>query len=106
MVDFADDTSTELERKARALQWVAIVETASYGVLLAFWIAAMPVGIAVTGSVHGMIFLAFAAMVIMITPAIHWSWWFTALVLVTGPIGALIVFERLRREGVPEPELR
>ncbi len=106
MVDFADDTSTELERKARALQWVAVVETLSYCVLAAFWIAAMPVGIAVTGSVHGTIFLAFAAMVIMITPAMHWSWWFTSLVLVTGPIGALIVFERLRREGVPEPELR
>jgi hypothetical protein len=55
---------------------------------------------------HGMIFLAFAAMVIMITLAVHWSWWFTALVLVTCPIGAIIVFERLRREGVPEPELR
>ena len=38
MVDFADDTSTELERKAVALKWVSLIETLSYVGLAAFWL--------------------------------------------------------------------
>jgi hypothetical protein len=49
-----------------------------------------------------MIWLAFCAMVIMIAPALKWSWWYVALVIVTGPIGALLVWWRLRSEGVPD----
>ena len=37
MPDFADDTTTELERKARALSVVALVETCSYLLLFYFW---------------------------------------------------------------------
>jgi hypothetical protein len=100
--DFAGDTTTELERKARALSWVALVETLSYTLLLYLWLIAQnDLGTKLVGSVHGMIALAFAAMVLMITPAMRWSWWFAALVIVTGPVGALIVFARIRREGVP-----
>jgi hypothetical protein len=51
-----------------------------------------------------MIWLAFCAMVIMIAPPLKWSWWYVALVIVTGPVGALLVWWRLRSEGVPEPE--
>ncbi len=102
MPDFADDPSSELERKAKALSVVALVETVSYLLLFYFWqIAHSDAGTAVVGSVHGMIWLAFCAMTIMITPAMRWSWWYTALVIVTGPIGALLVWHRLR-SGVPE----
>jgi hypothetical protein len=103
--DFADDTRTELERKAKALEVVALVETCSYLLLFYFWqIGKSDAGTAIVGSLHGMIWLAFCAMVIMITPALRWSWWYAAVVIVTGPIGAVMVWFRLRR-GVPE-ELR
>jgi integral membrane protein len=101
--DFADDPSSELERKAKALSIVSLVETVSYLLLFYFWqIGKSDAGTAIVGSVHGMIWLTFCAMVIMITPAMRWSWWYTALAIVTGPVGALLVWFRLRREGVPD----
>lgn len=102
MVDFADDTSTELERKARALKWVSLIETLSYAGLAAFWLTGNKVGTTIFGSLHGLVFLAFAAMVVMITRAMEWGWLFAAVALVTGPVGSLLVYERIRRRGVPE----
>ena len=55
MTDFAGDTTTELERKARALSVVALVETCSYLLLFYFWqIAKSDAGTAIVGSLHGM----------------------------------------------------
>jgi len=100
--DFVDATSSELERKARALQGVCVAEALTYSVLLYFMITSNDTGRALMGSLHGVIVLAFAAMVIMITPAMRWSWWYVVAVLLTGPIGAILVYERIRRHGVPE----
>ena len=101
--DFADDPTTELERKARALKWIALTETVTYCVLFYFWIIDPNVaGKAVTGSIHGMVWLTFCAMVIMITKDIGWTWKYAVAVIVLGPIGGVMVWERIRREGVPE----
>jgi hypothetical protein len=98
MPDFADDPSSELERKARALTVMALVETVSYVTLFWFWIVQPNDAVkAVVGFFHGLIWLAFAAMTVIITPAIGWSWLYTAVVIVTGPIGGVMVFTRLRR---------
>jgi hypothetical protein len=102
VVDFADDTSTELERKAVALKWVSLIETLSYVGLAAFWLTGNKPGTAIFGSLHGMIFLAFAGMVVLITRDMQWGWLFAAIGLVTGPLGSLLVYERIRRHGVPE----
>ena len=105
MPDFADDPSTELERKARALSWVALTETVTYCVLFYFWlISPNDAGKAITGSLHGMVWLAFCAMVIMISPEMKWSWKYVAVVIVTGPIGGVLVWARIRREGVPDAQ--
>lgn len=104
MPDFADDPSSELERQARALTVMALVETLSYLTLFWFWIVQPnDVAKAIIGSIHGLIWLAFVAMTVIITPAIGWSWLYTAVVVVTGPIGGLMVFTRLRR--TPRDEL-
>ena len=104
MPDFADDPTTELERKARALMWIALTESVTYCVLFYFWIVQPNVaGKAITGSIHGMVWLTFCAMVIMITKDIGWSWKYSIAVIVLGPIGGVMVWERIRREGVPEP---
>jgi hypothetical protein len=101
MPDFADDTTTELERKAATLRWVALIETVSYLVLFSFWMGGSKLGTAVFGSLHGMIFLAFAGMVVGVRQALDWSWEYVALAIVTGPIGAVLVYARLRREPLP-----
>jgi Domain of unknown function (DUF3817) len=101
--DFADEETTELERKARALSWVALTETVTYLVLFYFWIVNPNVaGKAITGSIHGMVWLSFVAMVVMITSDMGWSWRYSVAVIVLGPIGGIMVWERIRREGVPE----
>ena len=102
MPDFADDTSTELERKADALKWVSLVEGITYVGLLFFWLSGNRIGTVLFGSLHGMIFLAFSGMVLLIARDIEWSWLFAVIAIVTGPIGAFLVYERIRRDGVPE----
>jgi hypothetical protein len=55
------------------------------------------------GSAHGMVFLAFAAMVLGVRADMGWSWTYAAAVIILGPVGSLMVYSRLRREGVPTP---
>jgi hypothetical protein len=111
MPDFADDPSSELERKAKALKVMALVETVTYLTLFWFWIVQPNDAVkAVVGFFHGLIWLAFAAMTVIIAPAIGWSWLYVAVVIVTGPIGGLMVFARLTRTPravlVPQPSPR
>jgi hypothetical protein len=100
--DFADDPTTELERKARALKWVALTESITYCILFYFWIVdPNTAGKAITGSIHGMVWLTFCSMVVMITKEMGWTWKYSIAVIVLGPIGGVMVWERIRREGVP-----
>lgn len=102
MPDFAGATSTELERKAASLKWIALLETITYLILFYFWIIApSAAGKAITGFFHGLIWMAFVAMTLMITPVIGWSWRFAATGVLTGPIGGLIVWHRISSGGVP-----
>jgi integral membrane protein len=103
MPDFADDPSSELERKVRTMRWVCVIETISYVVLLSLWVAGNRLGVQLAGSLHGTIFLAFAAMTIGLMKPLHWTWKFIAAALLTGPIGSLIVLDRLRRQPLPAP---
>jgi hypothetical protein len=109
--DFAEDTSSELERKSKALSVMALFETVTYCVLFYFWIIAPSVaGKALAGFVHGLVWLAFVAMTVIIRPDIGWTWGYTALVVLTGPIGGVLVFIRIRRTPrevlVPGPSHR
>ena len=102
MADFAGDETTELERKLGPLKVVCLVETVSYATLLVVWLGLRSrIGTQIVGSVHGMIFTAFALMMLNIFRPMGWSWRFLGLSIVAGPIGALIVYERVRREGAP-----
>ena len=102
MPDFADETTTELERKAKALEWVALIEAVTYCVLFYFWIIQPSVpGKAIAGFFHGLVWLAFVAMTLMITPEMGWSWPFAIVAVVTGPFGGVLVWWRITRGGVP-----
>lgn len=95
--DFADDTSSELERKARALKFMALFESVTYLLLFYFWVIAPNDAMkAVVGFFHGLVWMAFVAMTVIIRPELKWSWGYTVLVVVTGPIGGVLVWWRLR----------
>ena len=104
--DFAGDPTTELERKLGPLKIVCILETITYLGLLVMWLGLHNhIGTLMVASVHGMISTAFGLMMLTIFRRMGWSWKFLVLSIVTGPIGAVIVYERVRREGAPRPPL-
>ena len=95
--DFADDQSSELERKAKALRFMALFETVTYLLLAYFWLIVPNDALkAVVGFFHGLVWMAFVAMVVIIRSDIGWTWGYTVLVVVTGPIGGVLVWWRLR----------
>ena len=75
MPDFADDASSELERKAKALMFMALFETVTYLLLFYFWIVSPNDAVkAVVGFFHGLVWMAFVAMTVIIRPDIGWTW--------------------------------
>lgn len=103
MPDFADSTTTELERKLVPLRWAALLETGTYCVLFFFWVTGNRTARLLMGSVHGMIFLAFAAMVLGVRADMGWTWRYAITVIVLGPIGSVMVYARLASEDLPSP---
>jgi hypothetical protein len=102
MPDFAGDVTTELERKLGPLKVVCLLETITYLALLVMWLGLRNhVGTLLVASVHGMISTAFGLMMLGIFRPMRWTWRFVALAICTGPVGAVIVFERVRRQGAP-----
>ena len=53
------------------------------------------------GSAHGMVAMAFAAMVLGVRADMGWTWKYAIAAIGLGPIGALMVYARLKREGAP-----
>ena len=101
MADFADDTTTELERKVKAVEVVALIEGLSYVGLFLFWVSGNVIGTKLFGSVHGWVFIGFAAMVVGVRKGMQWTWLFVAAAILTGPLGAVLVWWRIRHHGVP-----
>jgi hypothetical protein len=98
MSDFAGDDKSELQRKGEQLFWIACLETITYALLFFFWqIVESDAGTTLMGWFHGWVVAAFAVMVVWITPAIRWRWWFSVFVIATGPVGAAVAAARLRR---------
>lgn len=79
------------------LRLVSVLETASFLILLLMMIVDSESGVSVVGLIHGLLFLWYALLVLSDRVELGWSWKFAVLVIVTGPIGAIVVLERLRR---------
>jgi integral membrane protein len=104
-----NDPRTRLVRKVRVTRLMALLETVSYcGLLIPMYrkhilditANSNEALISIIGYFHGIIAAAFGVMVFDIRKAMRWSWGFFVLTLL-GPIGALIAYERLRRQAVP-----
>lgn len=80
------------------LRLVSVLETVSFLTLLLMMIVESESGVSVVGLLHGLLFLWYALLVLSDRVELGWSWKFAVLVIVTGPVGAIVVLERLRRE--------
>ena len=83
---------------SKRLRWLSIAETISFITLVWMMVTANEQGVSVTGAIHGVLFLVYAIFVIRDRDKFGWGWGFVALALLTGPIGPLIVLEKLRRK--------
>ena len=82
---------------ARRLRIVSVLETVSFVVLLWMMLSHNDAGVSVAGAIHGVLFLAYALLVLRDREVFGWSWAFVAVAILTGPVGAIVVLERLRR---------
>ena len=90
------DMRNDVSSSARLLRAVSILETISFLVLLAMMLTHNDVGVSITGAIHGFLFLGYALLVARDRELFGWSWAFVAVAVFTGPIGAIIVLEKLR----------
>lgn len=88
---FTSDAAT------RRLRWLSIVETISFITLVWMMISANEQGVSIAGAIHGVLFLAYAIFVLRDRDKYGWSWLFVALAILTGPLGPILVLERLRK---------
>jgi integral membrane protein len=86
--------------KARRLAAVSILETLSFIALLGAMVMGSEGGVSVIGAIHGFLFLAYALLVFGDHRSFGWTTGFMILAIVTGPVGAILVLERLRRDRV------
>lgn len=82
---------------ATRLRWLSIVETFSFAALLWMMLSGNEQGVSIAGAIHGFLFLAYAILVLRDREHFGWSWGFVAAAVLTGPIGPILVLERLRR---------
>lgn len=87
-----------MSRSATVTAWLSITETISFLVLLAMMATGNESGVSVVGMTHGLLFAAYALVVWMQRDALGWSTRFAVIAIVTGPVGAIIALERLRRD--------
>ncbi len=87
-----------MSRSAAAVAWLSITETVSFAVLLAMMATGNETGVSVVGLIHGLLFAAYALVVWFQRRALAWPTRFVALAILTGPVGAILALERLRRE--------
>lgn len=88
-----------MSSKTRRLRAVSLLETVSFLGLLVAMLLDSDTGVSVLGATHGILFLAYASLVWIDHDDFGWTTWFALAAIVTGPLGAIIVLERLRRDG-------
>lgn len=89
-----------MSRAAIAIAWLSITETISFLLLLAMMATGNELGVSVVGMIHGLLFAAYALMVWFQRTDLGWSTRFAVIAILTGPVGAIIALERLRRDHV------
>ncbi len=90
-------TTSEVIRASTRLRAVSILETISFIVLVAMMLTHNETGVSIVGAIHGILFLGYAVLVLRDREVFGWTPAFTAVAVLTGPLGAILVLERLRR---------
>lgn len=93
----------------RSFRVIAVVESISYLMLLAAAVAKraldMPELVSYAGPIHGAIFLAYAALTLIVRDELRWGWGTTAVVALAAivPFGGIYVERRYLHDPQPDP---
>ncbi len=94
-----------VSRTIARLRMVGLLEGVSYLLLLGVamplkYMAGMPMAVRVTGLAHGVLFMAFVALVVQVAMMARWPWQRVAYALVASivPFGTFVLDRRLRDE--------
>lgn len=83
---------------------ISVLETVSFIALLGAMLLLEEGGLrSFIGALHGMLFLLYAVLLVLVRRVLDWTLGFVVLGIVTGPVGALIVLERMRRQHAFTP---
>lgn len=91
----------------RVLGYVAMAEAASFLVLLLAMVVKYgmdePVGVEIMGPVHGVLFLGFVLLAVIVGGQARWNWRRFAVVLASAvvPVAGWVVGHRLLQETAP-----
>lgn len=88
-----------MSNKVNRLRITSILETISFIVLLFMMTTDNEGGVSIVGAIHGLLFLAYAGFVWFDHADLGWTTPFAVISIITGPLGAILVLERLRREA-------
>lgn len=91
-----------MSRSTTAVVWLSLTETISFIALLTMMATHNETGVSIVGMVHGLLFAAYALVVWFQREELGWTNGFAALAILTGPVGAIIALERIRRDRTPE----
>lgn len=94
-------TGVDVASRRKRLGWTSVLETLSFFALLGAMLAESEVGVSVIGATHGLLFLAYAFFVWVDHDELGWRTPFALLCVLTGPVGAVVALERLRRDRRP-----
>ena len=90
-------TDQSMNTKVNRLRITSILETISFVVLLVMMVTGNEGGVSAVGAVHGILFLGYAILVWLDHRDLGWTMAFAVIAILTGPVGAILVLERLRR---------
>ena len=89
-----------MSNKVNRLRVTSILETISFIALLFMMVSGNEAGVSVVGAIHGLLFLVYAILVWFDHDDLGWSMPFAVISIITGPVGAILVLERLRRDAL------
>ena len=86
-------------RQRRIIAVLSALETLTFAVLLVAMARNNESAVSITGLIHGLLFASYALAVWSWHGRLRWSLAFAVIAVLTGPLGAVLALERIRREA-------
>ena len=87
------------QRRPRIIAGLSALETLTFAFLLVAMARKNESAVSIMGLIHGLLFASYALAVWSWHGRLRWSLPFAVVAILTGPLGAVLALERIRREA-------